>query len=161
MDTIIVGCDGSEQAERALERAAELAQGLRARLVVVSVAPLSGPTAPLVEAGSAGVPIVGAPGPIGTGVPLPVPEEPMPEPEELAKHVLARARMSLARRGVDAEYVAEVGDTTERLLAVASEREADLLVVGSREHGFLEHLLGRPVDEAVAKRAACDVLLVH
>jgi nucleotide-binding universal stress UspA family protein len=69
--------------------------------------------------------------------------------------------MSLARRGVDAEYVAEVGDTTERLLAVASERDADLLVVGSREHGFLEHLLGRPVDEAVAKRAACDVLLVH
>jgi nucleotide-binding universal stress UspA family protein len=161
MNTIVVGYDGSEQAERALDRAAELAQGLRARLVVVSVAPPSGPTAPLVDAGSVGVPILGAPGPIGTGVPRPAPEEPKPEPEELAKHVLERARKSLARRGVDAEYVAEVGDTTETLLAVASEHEADLLVVGSREHGFLEHLLGRPVDEAVARRAACDVLLVH
>jgi nucleotide-binding universal stress UspA family protein len=160
MNTIVVGCDGSEQANRALGRGAELAQGLRARLVVVSVAPPSGPTA-LVEAGSVGMGIPGAPGPIGTGVPLPAPEEPQPKPEQLANDVLERARTSLAREGVDAEYVAEIGDTTERLLAVASEREADLLVVGSREHGFLEHLLGRPVDEAVAKHASCDVLLVH
>jgi nucleotide-binding universal stress UspA family protein len=161
MYTIIVGCDGSEQAERALERAAELAQALRAHLVVVSVAPPPWPTAPRLEAGSAGVPIPGAAGPIGAGVPLPVPDGPQRDPEELARHVLERAGMSLAGRGVDAEYVAEVGDTTERLLALAEEREADLLVVGSREHGFLEHLLGRPVDEAVARRAGCDVLLVH
>jgi nucleotide-binding universal stress UspA family protein len=102
-----------------------------------------------------------APGPVGTGFPVPVPEERQPKPMELAQHHLERARMSLAGRGVDAEYVAEVGDTTERLLALAEEREADLLVVGSREHGFLEHLLGRAVDEAVARRAGCDVLLVH
>lgn len=161
MDTIIVGYDGSEQAERAVVRAAELAQALRARLVVVSVAPPRSPTAALAEVGPVEVPIPAAPGPIGTGVPLPVPEEPQPQPEELAEHQLARARGSLAGRDVDAEYVAEVGDTADRLLAVAEEREAGLLVVGSREHGFLEHLLGRPVDEAVAKRAGCDVLLVH
>jgi nucleotide-binding universal stress UspA family protein len=161
MDTIVVGYDGSEQAERAATRAAELAQALRARLVVVSVASPRSPTAPLAEVGPVEVPIPAAPGPIGTGVPLPVPEEPEPQPEELAQHQLARARRSLAGRGVDAEYVAEVGDTAERLLAVAEERDADLVVVGSREHGFLQHLLGRPVDEAVAKRAGCDVLLVH
>jgi nucleotide-binding universal stress UspA family protein len=161
MDTIVVGYDGSEQAERAVVRAAELAQGLRTRLVVVSVAPPRSPTAPLAEVGPVEVPIPAAPGPIGTGVPLPVPEEPQPQPEELAEHQLARARRSLAGRDVDAEYVAEVGETTKRLLAVAEEREADLVVVGSRERGFLEHLLRRPVDEAVAKRARCDVLLVH
>jgi nucleotide-binding universal stress UspA family protein len=162
MDRIIVGYDGSEQAERALGRAAELAQAFGARLVVVSVARPPGLTAPLVADGPVEVPIPApTPGPIGTGVPLPVPAEPQPEPEELAQHDLERARMSLASRGVDAEYVAEVGDATERLLALAAEREADLLVVGSREHGFLEHLLGRPVDEAVAKHAGCDVLLVH
>jgi nucleotide-binding universal stress UspA family protein len=41
------------------------------------------------------------------------------------------------------------------------EREADLIVVGSREHSFLDRLLGRHVDEAVAAHAGCDVLLVH
>jgi nucleotide-binding universal stress UspA family protein len=161
MDTIVVGYDGSEQAERAVARAAELAEGLRARLVVVSVAPPRSPTAPLAEVGPVEVPIPAAPGPIGTGVPLPVPEEPRPEPAELAQHQLERARRLLAGRNVDADYVPEIGDATERLLAVAEERESDLLVVGSRHHGFLEHLLGRPVDEEVAKRAGCDVLLVH
>jgi nucleotide-binding universal stress UspA family protein len=161
MDTIIVGYSGSEQAERAVARAGELAEALRARLVVVSVAPASTPTAPLAEVGRAEVPIPAAPGPVGTGVPLPVPDEPQPDPKELAKHQLERARRSLSGREVEAEWVPEVGDATERLLAVAEEREADLIVVGSHEHGFLEHLLGRPVDEAIAKRAGCDVLLVH
>jgi nucleotide-binding universal stress UspA family protein len=48
-----------------------------------------------------------------------------------------------------------------RLLAVADERVADLIVVGAREHGLLERLLGRPVDETVARRSGRDVLLVH
>jgi maltose/moltooligosaccharide transporter len=160
MDTIVVGYDGSEQAERALGRAAELAQAVQARLVVVSVARPARATELLAD-GPVELPIPAAPGPIATGIPLPVPDEPQPAPEQIAQHHLQRARRALASRGVDAEYVAEVGDTTERLLALAEDRKAGLLVVGSREHGFLEHLLGRPVDEAVAKRAACDVLLVH
>jgi nucleotide-binding universal stress UspA family protein len=102
MDRIIVGYDGSDGAERRLERAAELARSLVATLLVV-----------------------------------------------------------ITRMRVEAEYVAEVGDAAERLLALAGEREADLIVVGSREHGFLDRLLGRHVDEAVAAHVGCDVLLVH
>jgi nucleotide-binding universal stress UspA family protein len=90
-----------------------------------------------------------------------VPDEPRPEPKELAQRHLERAQMSLARAPVEAEYVAEVGDTAERLLALAQERDANLIVVGSGEHGFLDRLLGRHVDEAVAARAGCDVLLVR
>lgn len=164
MDRIVVGYDGSDQAERALERAAELAQGLRAQLVVVSVARSSwlAETVPVVEPAEVPIPAI-PPGPVATGAPTrwPVPEEPRPEPAELAEHQLERARMSLTRKRVEAEYVAEVGDAAERLLAVAQEREADLIVVGSREHGFLDRLLGRHVDEAVAAHAGCDVLLVH
>lgn len=160
MDTILVGYEGSEQADRALGRAAELAHALGAQLVVVSVVPASRPTA-VAEVGPVAVPLPAAPGPLGTGVALPVPEEPQHDPKELGQHQLERARRSLSGRAVDVEYVAEVGDTAERLVALAEERSADLLVVGSREHGLLERLLARPVDEAVAKRARCDVLLVH
>jgi nucleotide-binding universal stress UspA family protein len=162
MDTIVVGYDGSEASERALERAAELAEALSARLVVVNVERSSrGPvTAPVVEPGT-----VFVPSPVGgatpTGQPLPEPGPERPEPEELARRQLEQARMTLARRRMEAEYVAEVGPAAERLLEVAAERDADLLVVGSREHGLLERLLARPVDEAVARRADRDVLLVH
>jgi nucleotide-binding universal stress UspA family protein len=163
MDRIIVGYDGSDGAERALERAAELARSLAATLLIVSVARSSrlAESVPVVEFAEAPVPAI--PGPAGTGAPMPLsaPDAQGPEPIELAQRQLERARMRLTRMRVEAEYVAEVGDAAERLLALAGEREADLIVVGSREHGFLDRLLGRHVDEAVAARAGCDVLLVH
>ena len=69
--------------------------------------------------------------------------------------------MSLSSRKVETEYLVELDDPAERLLEVAEQRDADLIVVGSRERGFLERLLGRSVDEAVVRRAERDVLLVH
>lgn len=165
MNTIVVGYADSEASERALTRAAELAAALSARLVVVSVSrstrvPV---TAPVLEAeGPMVVPSVGGPFPAGGPVPLPE-QEPRhePEPAELAQRQLERARMSLAGKRVDVEFVGEVGDPVDRLLEIAEDRDADLIVVGSREHGLLERLLSRPVDETLARRAGRDVLLVH
>jgi nucleotide-binding universal stress UspA family protein len=160
MGDIIVGFDGSQEAERALARAAELSQALGAHLVVVSVASSSrlADTVPAVAGGEASVP-----GPVATGAPIPVPlpEPRRPEPMELAEHQLERARNVLAGKRVAAEYVADFGDAADRLLALTQERDADLIVVGSHEHGFLDRLLPRHVDETVAARAHCDVLLVH
>ena len=162
MDTIVVGFDGSEASGRALEQAADLAEPLSARLVVVSVerssrvpvaVPVAEPETVVVPSPIAGAPSAGRP------VPLQVPQG--PEPEHLAQQRLEQARMTLARRRVQAEYVAAVGPAADRLLEVADERNADLLVVGSREHGLLERLLDRPVDEAVARRAKRNVLLVR
>jgi nucleotide-binding universal stress UspA family protein len=162
IDTIVVGYEGSEASERALERAAELAEALRARLVVVSVSRSSRLTAtvPVPEPRT-----VFVPGPAGGAIPpepmLPSSEPERPEPKELAQQQLEQARMMLARRQVEAEYVAEVGPPAERLLEVADRQHADLLVVGSREHGLVERLLARPVEETVARHAHRDVLLVH
>ena len=160
MDTIVVGYDESDVGERALRRAAEIAEAFSAQLVVVSMtsahapAPLE-PTAELLPSAVAG--------PVAAGgtVPLPAPAPALPGAEELARRQLERARMSLANRKVETEYVVELGDPAERLLELADQRDADLIVVGSREHGFLERLLGRPVDEAVARRSERDVLLVQ
>jgi nucleotide-binding universal stress UspA family protein len=164
MESIVVGYDGSQPAERALERAAELAQALAARLLVVSVMPASPltETVPGLAPAEAPVPMFPTgPAAVGTPMPLPVPVESRPDPEELARRQLERARTSLAQKRVEAEYLAEVGDPAERLLALGQERNADLIVVGSREHGFLDRLVRRHVDETLAARAVCDVLLVH
>jgi nucleotide-binding universal stress UspA family protein len=161
MQTIIVGYDGSEAAERALARAAELAEALAARLVVVSVSGLEGLPAPGVEGIAPPLPMSG---PLSIGGTIPVPEaaaESTSDLEERAQRRLQRARAALSGRQLEADYVARVGEPAETLLEVAEERDADLLVVGSREHGFVERLLARPVEEAVARRAERDVLLVH
>ena len=164
MQKIVVGYDGSDAAERALRRAAEIAEAYSARLVVVSVERSSYVPASALEPAAAAEmvpPAVAGPVAPGGTVPLPPTAPPSPEPEELARRQLERARMSLAGRNIKADYVVELGDPAERLLELADKRDADLIVVGSREHGFVERLLGRPVDEAVARRSDRDVLLVH
>jgi nucleotide-binding universal stress UspA family protein len=151
MRTIVVGYDASDAAKRALDRAAELAEALSARLVVVSVstvpvpAPLVEPTGPMLVPGGGTTPLA----------------EPGPDLEQLAQHRLEQARSRLASRSLDTEYVAEAGSPAERLLAVADARDAELIVVGSGDHGLLERLIAPPVEEAVARRAERDVLIVH
>jgi nucleotide-binding universal stress UspA family protein len=163
MKTIVVGYDGSDAAERALRRAADIAEAFSARLVVVSVSGSAyvptlvsafEPTAEL-------VPPVGAGAVAAGGMVPPLEPTPAPKPEDDARRQLERARMSLASRKVESEYVVELGDPAARLVEVSDQRDADLLVVGSRERSFLERLLGHPVDEAVARRSERDVLLVH
>jgi nucleotide-binding universal stress UspA family protein len=162
MKTIVVGYDGSDAAERALERAAEIAEALSARLVVASVSGYApAPVSAFESSPELAPPAVAGPVAPAGSVPLPQPAPAGPDPEELARRQLERARMSLADGQVETEYVVELGDPAERLLEVAEQRDADLIVVGSREHGLLERLLARPVDEAVARRSERDVLLVH
>ena len=73
--------------------------------------------------------------------------------DPFGKHLqeLTHARDYLAGRKLEAEYVP----------AVAEERKADLIVVGTREPNILERLLGQSVSQAVSHRAHCDVLIVH
>jgi nucleotide-binding universal stress UspA family protein len=162
MKTIVVGYESSEAAERALARAAEVAQALSARLLVVSVTESAYVPVRIAALEPAGPELMGpaVAGPLATGGPLPLPGQQETEPEALARRELERARMSLASQSLEVEYIVEIGDAAERLLQVAEEHDADLIVVGSPAHGFLDRLLGRGVDQALA-RADRDVLLVH
>jgi nucleotide-binding universal stress UspA family protein len=104
MDRIIVGYDGSDGAERALERAAGPARSLAETLLVVSVVRSSRPAEAVSVVEFVGAPVTAIPGPAGTVAPMPVPapEPPRPGPLELAQHQLERARMRLTRMRVEA-----------------------------------------------------------
>jgi nucleotide-binding universal stress UspA family protein len=136
MKTIVVGYDETEPANRALDRAAELAEAFSAKLIVTSVAPVLVSTR--------------APGAI----------DPTDPPEQ---HVaeLAHAAERLRGRTVDAEYQAAVGEPAETIVQRAEERHADMIVVGTREPGVLDRLLGQSVSQSVSRHAHCDVLIVH
>ena len=54
-----------------------------------------------------------------------------------------------------------LGDPARALVIIAKEREADMIVVGTRELHGLERLLQGSVSESVEHKAHCDVLIVH
>lgn len=88
-----------------------------------------------------------------------------PEDGEDAEHFgrerLDQARGYLEQRGLAAELVQSVGPPAEAIVALARERDADLIVVGTRRKGFFERLVEGSVNQDVLRRAHCDVLVVH
>jgi nucleotide-binding universal stress UspA family protein len=137
MSTIVVGYDQTPGSQRALERAATLAKALGSKLVVTSVTPL------MVSIGRSGGPI-----------------DPTDPPEKHAKE-LETARAYLEAQGIEADYQPAIGEPADAIVQLADERSAEMIVIGTREHGLAARLVGASVSESVSHHAHCDVLIVH
>jgi len=137
LKTIVVGFDDTDPSRHALERAADLAEAFGAKLAVTSVAPL----------------LVGIARNAG-------PLDPVDSPEK-HREQLQDARKLLEARKIKAEYVPAVGEPGDAIAELADDLDADLIVVGTREPGLLERLLGQSVSERVAHQAHRDLLIVH
>ena len=137
MSTIVVVYDQTPGSQTALERAATLAKALGSKLVVTSVTPL------MVSIGRSGGPI-----------------DPTDPPEKHAQELKA-AREYLEAQGIDADYAPAVGEPADAIVQLADERSAEMIVVGTREHGLAARLVGQSVSDSVSHHAHCDVLIVH
>lgn len=138
--SILIGYDGTEHSDRALERAKQYARALGAKLVVVTVVY---PLAPIAGAADVVAPVAI--------------DDAVAKAQADADDVIARARSLVD----DAEFVTRLGDAVDAILDLAQEHDVDLIVVGTHEPGFFERLFKGSVSQAVARRAPCDVLVVH
>jgi nucleotide-binding universal stress UspA family protein len=148
MRTIVAGYDGTLGSEAALGRVATLARAFGSHVIVVSVAapePVAPDGAfglmPYYDLGAASV------------------DERLDE--ALWQQHRARVESFFADSGATVEFAGVVGSPVEEILEVAERQHADLIVVGTGEPGFLGRLLGGSVSQGVARRAHCDVLVVH
>ena len=147
MKTIVVGFDSSDPAKRALARAADLAERLGTKLVVTTVAE------PVAMAEESYVP--------GDAIGLAAPAIiPVPDRAEATRE-LQEAQQLLEGKNLEVEYQATVGDAAEGIIDAAEKHDADMIVVGTREPGFLDRVLSGDVGETVSRRAHRDVLIVH
>lgn len=138
---IVVGVDGSEPAERALDWAIEEARLRGARLLVVSAwhvpAAVYGPS----------------------GFVPPVSESIDQTFEEVAAEATEDAAGRGREAGVDVETDVREGNPAEILVEAAE--SADLLVVGSRGRGGVAGLLLGSVSAHCAHHAPCPVVVVR
>lgn len=138
MKTILVAYDDTEPSRRALDRAATLADAFGSRVLVTSIAPLhySSPrlTLTVKERG----------------------EGPAAREEDMQQ-----AQALLQERGIAAEALPARGEPASTIARLAEENDVDLVVVGTRELGALQRLLGQSVSAGVSRRVRCDLLIVH
>jgi nucleotide-binding universal stress UspA family protein len=133
MRKILVGYDGSEPSRRALEYAADLADGYQ--VVVASVTP-----------SLAGSPFAAAPEPLA---------------EEDHARLLAEAERLLAEHDVAVRTVQPVGDPAEGLIRTAEAEGSSLIIVGTYGRSAFERFLVGSVSTRLTRDAPCDVLVVR
>jgi len=143
--TIVVGYDGHDSAQRALDRAIEEARSSSSKLVVVAVEEM-----PLDPEGLQNY---------GTLDDSPPRSLPVVAPPEL-QATLDQARERIEPAGLSADYVWAAGEPAGEILGVARERGATLIVIGEHHHGFFSRLLGSDVTGEVQREAGCDVIAV-
>lgn len=141
--TIVVGCDLSAQSDAALERAVSLAEQHRAKLVLVHAQADEAPPEHVDEA------VLAELGRVTAVV------------RADAARAIADRMAQISARGLEADCVSRVGPPGEMLSQVATERHAELIVVGTHgATGISRFLLGSVAAEAV-RQAPCDVLVVR
>jgi nucleotide-binding universal stress UspA family protein len=82
------------------------------------------------------------------------------EARQTAEQGLQEEARALAAEGIDARPQLRDGFPPEVIVTAASELHADLIVLGSRGHGGIAHLLLGSTAERVAQRATVPVLVV-
>ena len=134
--TIVLAYDGSTEGRLALREGARLAQICGANVVLLAVVDMT----------------VGA-SMAGTAAPYASSYD-MDEYQRILDEGLAR----LKRMGLSPRPRLEAGEPTDRIVAVAREMQADLVVVGHHRYGFVRRWLNPSVTAALADRLSCSLL---
>jgi nucleotide-binding universal stress UspA family protein len=130
MRAILLAYDGSTEARRALDAAADLAAATGASLTVISVVPL------------------------GSDMRI----EPWDNAAVHATE-LREAAAALDERGIHADIVEPVGNVADEIEALIRERRFDTVVLGTRRLGPISRLLVGSVSRHVAANADATVII--
>jgi nucleotide-binding universal stress UspA family protein len=140
-DPIVAGTDGSATADVAVDKAAELARALGARVHVVTAYSFASSGA--LMAATAVVPDV-----IDDG-----------SAQQAAEEIVDRTSARLRQRGLQVATHVCQGEPAEVLMTVADDEHAQMIVVGNRGMTGARRLLGS-VPNRVSHHARCGVLIV-
>jgi nucleotide-binding universal stress UspA family protein len=142
--SIVVGTDGSSTAKEAVRQATDLAQGVGAKLHVVSAyEPV--PEGRLQEERQE----------------MPEDMQWMVNPREDVNNTLEEAANGIKEAGVEVQTHAREGDPADAILDVAEEQGVDLIVVGNKGMTGAKRFLLGSVPNKVSHHAPCSVMIIR
>jgi nucleotide-binding universal stress UspA family protein len=152
--TILLPLDGSELKDAILPHVIELARRFQARVVLVHALPSV--AAMLIQPGVV----------LGTGpdaaASAEIAAESVAAARQSAERLVAEVAAALEREGIESEAELREGDPAGVILAVATEKNADLIAMATHgRSGLGRLLLGSVADEVVRNPPHLPVLLIR
>jgi nucleotide-binding universal stress UspA family protein len=142
--SIVVGTDGSETANSAVQQAVELAKAVGAKLELVSAYEPVSDSRLRQETQE-------APKDLQWAI----------NPREDVDSTLSAAADAAKEAGVPVEIHARQGDPADAILDVAEEQNADLIIVGNKGMTGAKRFLLGSVPNKVSHHAPCSVLIIR
>jgi len=141
MDKIIVAVDLSDLASAAVESAAKMAAAFKSKVRILHVE----------------VPV---PTYIGNEIVQPVlPIDDEEENNRISKDLASMAEY-LQKKGIEAEFELVKGPVVESIIEKAESYNADLIILGAHNHGFLYRAFIGSVCTGVVKHSPCAVMII-
>jgi nucleotide-binding universal stress UspA family protein len=137
---ILIAIDGSELSDKALRYACTLGAPLNAELIVLHVVPMLVSATPYHDT---------------------VSDQPFLALQKVGEDILSRAKQTANELSCEIIDLISHGDPASRIIDIASERDVDLIVVGSRGLGGIKRLFVGSISDKVASHAHCPVLIVR
>lgn len=141
MKKIIAAIDFSDVTNRVIVKAVELKKAFNAELYIIHSEPPENfvPT---------------------EDIPYDYMTEIIQKTEETDRRYLMEIKDNLAKENIECHSMLIDGPVADTVLEEAEEFDADLIVIGTHEHGRLYHALFGSVRESILHKAPCPVLVV-
>ena len=152
-ETVVVGYDGQEHSERALDRAIETVQAAGGTVIVVVAEDV--PPTPYDSSMA-----LGGYDPIGYDLAPPMPTPSLEKPLPGAQEIIDQAMKKVDAAGVSGDSMWGVGDPAQVIVDAARERGASKIIIGPHHHGFFSRLFEN-VEAEVRRAADCEVVVAE
>jgi nucleotide-binding universal stress UspA family protein len=140
INTILVAMDGSDLSDKALRYACILGAPLEAELIVLHIVPMLVSATPYHDT---------------------VSDQPFLALQKVGEDILSRAKQTAEEMNYKITDLISHGDPASRIIDIASERDVDLIVLGSRGIGGIKRLFVGSISDKVANHAPCPVMIVR
>ncbi|MFW9808158.1 MAG: universal stress protein [Candidatus Thorarchaeota archaeon] len=138
--SILVAVDGSEHSLKAVRYACAMSGPLDAEVVLLHVVPMLVSATPYHDT---------------------ISDQPFLSLQKVGEDILSRAKTIARDLGCEVVDLITHGDPAAKIIDIAKERDADIIILGSRGLSGIKRLFVGSISDKVASHAHCPVMIVR